>query len=153
MVLEIDNWFEFIFIALKVYCDEKPVDKVKLVPFLCQNGLQQMPMETIYPFEVEISPGTRSSVMKERPERDSLSLSLVAPQQPATCLRQVAAIFALTKTWDCSQGYFDTNLQETAAEACDEQHSVVLTESGCHLHQPRAEEAPHENAPPSQGIR
>ncbi|CAH2234372.1 jg23674 [Pararge aegeria aegeria] len=41
------------------------------VPFLSnrQNGLQQKPMEAVYQREVEISPGPRSSVMKERPER------------------------------------------------------------------------------------
>ncbi|CAH2242509.1 jg10554 [Pararge aegeria aegeria] len=34
------------------------------------NGLQQKPMETVYQREVEISPGPRSSVMKEQPERE-----------------------------------------------------------------------------------
>ncbi|CAH2240846.1 jg27242 [Pararge aegeria aegeria] len=48
------------------------IEKIKFRPLLSnrQNGLQQKPMETVYQREVEISPGPRSSVMKERPERE-----------------------------------------------------------------------------------
>ncbi|CAH2239235.1 jg17409 [Pararge aegeria aegeria] len=35
-----------------------------------QNGLQRKPTKTVYQRVVEISPGPRSSVMKERPERE-----------------------------------------------------------------------------------
>ncbi|CAH2238379.1 jg18025 [Pararge aegeria aegeria] len=50
----------------------RPVEKIKFGPLLSnrQNGLQQKPMEKVYQREVEISPGPRSSVMKERPERE-----------------------------------------------------------------------------------
>ncbi|CAH2219510.1 jg1817 [Pararge aegeria aegeria] len=49
----------------------RPVEKIKFGPLLSnrQNGLQQKP--TVYQREVEISPGPRSSVMKERPERET----------------------------------------------------------------------------------
>ncbi|CAH2210489.1 jg794 [Pararge aegeria aegeria] len=47
-------------------------EKIKFGPLLSnrQNGLQQNTMETVYQREVEMSPGPRSSVMKERPERE-----------------------------------------------------------------------------------
>ncbi|CAH2207906.1 jg6047 [Pararge aegeria aegeria] len=51
---------------------KRPVEKIKFGPLLSnrQNGLQKKPMDTVYQREVEISPGPRSSVTKERPERE-----------------------------------------------------------------------------------